>query len=272
MYHYCSMNNFFKIINSRKLFLFNANSMNDSLETNWILHLIDEEISKRKDIITDSDINLLRNSFRINRIYPYISCFSKNGDSLSQWRAYADDGKGIAIGFDQEKLRINNNIPSNTAVVKDSIGYFDCIYDIDIQKELINQNLDKICELIKQKNNTEMYFIDIAHSFNKLSLVFKNPCFNEEKECRIIHNPMVMGNKENDTIILAGISDIDFIVKGKNISSYFKFDLDDIFNSELIPVIILGPKNEMNLIELETYLSVKKLNNTLIKVSKASYR
>ena len=29
----------------------------------------------------------------------FVSCFSADGDVLSQWRAYADDGHGFAIGF-----------------------------------------------------------------------------------------------------------------------------------------------------------------------------
>ena len=35
---------------------------------------------------------------------PLIGCFSKNGDLLSQWRAYAEDGKGFSIGFDSNYI------------------------------------------------------------------------------------------------------------------------------------------------------------------------
>lgn len=34
----------------------------------------------------------------------FVCCFSKNGDDLGQWRAYADNGKGYAIGFDGPSL------------------------------------------------------------------------------------------------------------------------------------------------------------------------
>ena len=29
----------------------------------------------------------------------YCCCLSERGDSLGQWRAYADDGRGVAIGL-----------------------------------------------------------------------------------------------------------------------------------------------------------------------------
>ncbi|WP_369468624.1 DUF2971 domain-containing protein, partial [Enterococcus faecalis] len=37
-------------------------------------------------------------------IHLLICCFSTNWDDLGQWRAYADNGKGFAIGFDAEML------------------------------------------------------------------------------------------------------------------------------------------------------------------------
>ena len=34
----------------------------------------------------------------------YCFCMSELPDSLGQWRAYADDGRGVAIGFSREFL------------------------------------------------------------------------------------------------------------------------------------------------------------------------
>ena len=52
----------------------------------------------------------------IERIANYfVCCFSTNGDDLGQWRAYADDGKGYALGFDGPALvRASRNIPTAT--------------------------------------------------------------------------------------------------------------------------------------------------------------
>ena len=37
-------------------------------------------------------------------------CFSESKDKLSQWRGYAQDGKGIAIGFNKDVLEELNQI------------------------------------------------------------------------------------------------------------------------------------------------------------------
>ena len=34
----------------------------------------------------------------------FVECFSPSGDDLGQWRAYADNGKGFALGFDGPRL------------------------------------------------------------------------------------------------------------------------------------------------------------------------
>src|SRR5437868_13516061 len=42
----------------------------------------------------------------------FLACFSTSGDSLSQWRAYADDAQGFSIGFDTSDLDVPAKIRS----------------------------------------------------------------------------------------------------------------------------------------------------------------
>jgi Protein of unknown function (DUF2971) len=44
----------------------------------------------------------LRRYFEISRYGAWIACFSEDGDSLTQWQAYGDNGRGYALGFDDE--------------------------------------------------------------------------------------------------------------------------------------------------------------------------
>ena len=56
---------------------------------------------KINKLLTINDL-LKEKSKKIKR---YICCFSGDGDLLSQWRAYADDGKGISIGFKKSGIK-----------------------------------------------------------------------------------------------------------------------------------------------------------------------
>ena len=37
-------------------------------------------------------------------MHTYFCCFSESSDLLSQWRAYGNDGQGVAIGFNAKLL------------------------------------------------------------------------------------------------------------------------------------------------------------------------
>lgn len=54
---------------------------------------------------------------------PLISCFSKNGDLLSQWRAYAEDGKGFSIGFDSNYIYHGLGVNINSVVYEEETQY-----------------------------------------------------------------------------------------------------------------------------------------------------
>jgi hypothetical protein len=67
--------------------------------------------------VLDAARRILPDSFRskdtaleeLERIISYVSalgfCLSEDGDVLSQWRGYADNAQGVAIGFASETLQ-----------------------------------------------------------------------------------------------------------------------------------------------------------------------
>jgi hypothetical protein len=268
IYHYSSVENFLKIIQSKELWLFNSKKMNDSLETNWINHLIDKELIENREKIDKEKLDTIIQHYNINNWWSYLMCFSKDGDVLSQWRAYAKDGTGISIGFNENELEIDKKLPRAGAHWKTSTGICECIYDEEKQGNIIKSilNFDEI------NKSDWMYAANVAINLRPFSLVFKNPKFCEEQEIRIIHVPMVFSNKDNDSILQGNISDVKFILKGNDISSYFKIELKDKFNSKLIPKLYLGPKNKMNVDDLLFFLAESGLKETEVEHSKASYQ
>lgn len=94
VYHYCSVDTFLSIINSNKIWLSSSLTTNDFLENQLILlkleKILNEENSKYKE-----NFKRFYEHFRINVTSTFVSCFSENGDLLSQWRAYANDVYGV---------------------------------------------------------------------------------------------------------------------------------------------------------------------------------
>lgn len=118
-----------------------------------------------------------------------ITCFSKQEDKLSQWRAYGQDGYGVAIGFDLNKImllqdkKININVKDViynekkqateiSQAIKQSVKYMKELFKEDSTRtsddfsEYFRDEFDAFCEVIVDKLEQIRYHI-------------KNPAFIE---------------------------------------------------------------------------------------------
>ncbi len=107
VYHYCSMGAFLKIVESVSLRLTNLLFMNDYAEHYWLRRIaaevIDEITSELDDLSNDMASWLKEQCLAESEFsHVYCTCFSEHEDSLGQWRAYGDDGRGVAMSRSQE--------------------------------------------------------------------------------------------------------------------------------------------------------------------------
>ena len=153
VYHYCSLESLNSILKHRSLRLTNILKSNDSMEISWICRYYDTEFKsayeKASDLFrsnislerfmgyvklfTDEFFNENHSEFRY-----YVTCFSYQKDLLSQWRGYADDGRGAAIGFDLDVLKEIVTVSTETS--KPSIVSLHKIsYSKAEQREVVHQ-------------------------------------------------------------------------------------------------------------------------------------
>lgn len=112
LYHYTSLAAFQSIVEHERLRLTNVQFMNDFMEVRWLLKLAQLIIGERVETQPiQSSIELLAsygntagwlNQETLEHVY--CVCFSRKGDDLAQWRSYADEGHGVAVGFDVDDL------------------------------------------------------------------------------------------------------------------------------------------------------------------------
>lgn len=105
LYHYTDMDGLKGILNNKTLWFTDYRHLNDP---NELMHgiALAKAILKRRFNGEEPDNYLCRwiDGFLTGRIFDrafefFIASFSRDGDELGQWRAYADDGTGVAIGF-----------------------------------------------------------------------------------------------------------------------------------------------------------------------------
>lgn len=187
VFHYTSLEKFISIIESQSFYFTNLNYLNDSKEYHYGVDIIRDVIKKYCVTDTNSAIldAVLKNIKHIYKSPRYITCFSKNGDLLSQWRAYANDGKGIAVGFKTEKLGDFNAI---------DISQMNIEYNKSTQTNVITEIVtislnyfEKTKEIFDWTRYDYEYLIatTIIETLETFIPTFKHPTFSEEKEFRI---------------------------------------------------------------------------------------
>ena len=188
IYHYCSPSTFLKIIENKTIRFSDINMLNDAEEGRYgyekfiesaNLILGDNQLPEEFDVVTKELIEKIDEYWSMSGLYlaNFVSCFSSDGDSLSQWRAYADDGGGFAIGFDAKELR---RLP---------IQMLDVLYDAKQQEREMLIAIGAIAAENADKNEglEADWFRERVLTTAASSIAFKNPAWRDESEVRCQH-------------------------------------------------------------------------------------
>lgn len=104
LYHYCSTEAFHSIVTTHSIRLSSLSLSNDSMEGNMATDAL-VRLAKR-DRLDAGTIQILRGKLDLYINESLGFCLSEHRDQLSQWRGYAADATGVAIGFSREYLEL----------------------------------------------------------------------------------------------------------------------------------------------------------------------
>ena len=237
--------------------------MNDALELKWGFHMFSlvlrewaaqhsaDPLAKRfeQDIFEDLKANTAEAHY-------LASCFSEDGDMLSQWRAYADDAKGFAVGFD------------NTAV---SILLKVC-YDPGEQWSEISAWLDDLFrKYFLREGEPSSYPWDVALVVMYGDLAaYKNQAFQEEREVRAFRRMRYISEPGVRRLRVEDFPEqtIDFAIRHGVPIPYMDYE----FPSHKIREVVIGPRNPSTPEQISVYLNTKGIEGVAVRKSAASLR
>jgi hypothetical protein len=282
LYHYCSADAFLKIIESKSIWLSSVLGFNDYMETKWIDHLIDVEIQKRRGNGHDKFLDFLIHSYNNNRnsAFAFVACFSSGRDVLSQWRAYASDGSGFAIGFNSQYFHIPYHVPLFHVhyLSQRDIGIHDVIYDISRQREALTQAIEAGLNEYSRENPLSIIrgASKCVDSLWQYSHIFKNQAFREELEWRIMYMRKITQNEDSEMEKFEAWFEqelpVNFRATDRSIIPYFELPFSEPGKIAPINEVILGPKNETEQMFAEMLLDFNDFKGVIVRQSDASYR
>lgn len=292
-YHYTNLNAFKSIIENKELWAFNFIYMNDREEFKFLIKSFSEYVDQYQGRSESHYGKILEGVYdklikKASLTSYFIISFSKNGDQLSQWRGYANNGSGVSIGFEcKNKI----NLIDYEVVLDDT--------EFDYLKSLAPSKFQLIKVIYSSSKNTNSFFDKYyermeSHFMNKfppntdygsievdkqehiyandlwfLALGAKANGFYEEEEYRLIRYEHTDYNRNYEMNFLK--NELFFKDSDNYLKSFVKFPYEDLLS---LRKIILGPKYMGDVFEIENFVKKNNLNHTniLIEESKIPYK
>lgn len=290
LYHYCSPDTLLAVLQHRTLRCGDVSQMNDSREVHWGIEVLQEAIASRNDLpdVVHRALDIALAEFG-EKAVSLASCLSTDGDVLSQWRAYAENGEGFAIGLDPWALE---DLPVAFLAVsydrKDQMARMDAFLDSLIERFNHIPGKEEFNEGINQGGDAqEEASVVLAQFHSLLSLTtlgvtdlvaFKNEAFSEEKEVRVVQIAYADGGPGSAVRLLNNDDAIDWPDERRP-SVQFRMRagvpicfMDLPIPSAAIREIVVGPRNTSTDAEIQRFLNTLGFPDIAIRRSKASYR
>ena len=245
LYHYTSAEGLCGILSDNTIWASDVFFMNDSTEFEYGRRLILSELSRRIDDKNPYSWNAERKLVRLPSTNPsffeevetaylehphnekfYVLSLCENGNLLSQWRAYGENGAGYSVGIATKTIR------SDTKTIRgDAVNLQKVIYEAAEQQQYIQSILNKAEELREKADKLDVIRV-LSSTLVKLTVSLKDIAFQEENEWRIIY--IRREPDEND--------DLRFRVSRTGIIPYLKLSPSRIFNDgfDKLPITSVG--------------------------------
>ena len=199
LYHYTSYASFLEILKSGKLWATAMQYLSDFQE---LLHavamlrlLIREPCEAAGIRYWEEEIRLLEERIaQFPRVRIFQFSFSEDPDLLSQWRAYCPNG-GVAFGIPLVALEILGRA--------EQLRLVRCLYGRSEQAQTLNPAADRFVEILKAGEEARVdasmtvehwkfRYDDWAQAFIAAAANVKNQSFREEREWRLISQPVAV--------------------------------------------------------------------------------
>lgn len=261
LYHYCTNHTLDSIVRSRTIRLCDLDMSNDAMEgrfLTWQLH-------RRFDYdVTDARMRrAIENTMRRWRVDYQAGgfCLSEVGDLLSQWRAYAGNGEGVAIGFERASLekmcsQCDTVRLQQVQYVSDDDPLIEDLY-AKLQDEFAVGRISSASseEFDELTSSEEVERLLTTLEFERFH--FKKNAFREEQEWRLLGT--VSRNRP-----------VGYFARGDAIVQYLELSFGH--NPEAVREVVLGPKNLTADSVMSSYLAELGISRVSVRRSDASYR
>jgi Protein of unknown function (DUF2971) len=209
VFHYTDVTGALGILKSGTLWFTERAHLNDPIEVRYgldIAHKIFETAAQERGSALPPEIAAhlkAEHTFGLATYGFWVSSFSLTNDDLTQWRNYADDGRGVCLGFsikeitDLDMIEFAKPLPNQPNSLRFPVSYDQCDLRNRIE-EYANLALNVLqnAMLTERPSYGEPYgtallyerdcFRILTNGFYANSILHKHPSYQHEKEYRLL--------------------------------------------------------------------------------------
>jgi len=256
IYHYCDANAFQSIIKTKQVWLTDITKLNDTSEYDSGFDIV-MEVLEEKGILDPHALQDITAYSSNDDNHILIGCFSKEGDSGTQWRLYADDSRGLSIGFDENDIAnfnlFNRYTDNDFKPIYSSVKLYEVNYDKQDFSNTVSKFIDEMT-----RNNPKLRNKLLAVGLRRLAAIYKDKFFIDEREVRAVVETDGKGT-DNYTID-------ERINAYKETARYHKL-LTSFDELNAIKEVIIGPNCQFTENDVAKILSECGLQEVLIRYS-----
>lgn len=193
----------------------------------------------------------------------YVTCFSEEGDLLSQWRAYAKDAQGMSIGFDRAVLR--RCLAGQSLLVERPVEYADTIGGLTPKGEA-----DQVLQTLGHRHGIPSP--PYLQTLSKVRYAVKRRAYREEREVRLIYTPDTHPAGPYRLPSNEATAVRHYFGTLSEIRDYYALTFTESIWPRLVRCITFGPKNRTNEHVARNMLDSLGLHSTAARYSEARYK
>jgi hypothetical protein len=261
------------IVGESRVWATHCDFLNDAQELRYAAGIVADYLTKRSADVDGMAalVHAVEREFKHASFDVYVSCFSEDGDSLSQWRGYANDGSGFAVGVD---LRSAPSVPPGEGFTSPSL--FKVEYDLARMRQRVEKGIGAIVDVIarwdgipasSKEEDDRRKTLRVAAIMRLTALYgvhFKMSGFREEREWRLA----VLTTSARSSPI------VKFRDSRYGMAPYVELALSEQELPCPVRQIVLGPKQEhaRSARAVSAFLEQHQCHHAKVVASKVSYR
>jgi hypothetical protein len=233
LFHYTDFDGVAGILATRSLWLSKISTLNDTSEIHLAVEQFKARAAQAAERLAPDEALFLREAAAhlddARRTYICVASFGEQDDQLEHWRSYANDGRGIALGFHASALREAGSVHD--------VRLLRCVYDREMHARIVDDLLQLLLQAVRavrpRDAETRRTLVeDFRSVFLMTAPVIKDSHFAGESEWRLVSMPRSPDDPRLTAILSGNQASVKFVMP---------FCGDEPAPSMLLSSVTIGP-------------------------------